>query len=401
MPPQNTVWGGFRLNFRHSSFTVRGKGDFGFMGGYRKRPGSFLTTAVFFVALCLSATAETNFNAGGKDQPAEGSAEWSQHVVQSYQQLQEQQRSMLVGIEQARQDAAAATRAVEQARQDAEASAKRNSEEVETRLNHIEQSVTAEREREIETVRLSQRSTLITVGIFASLGFLGILFFVVFLLRIMNRRTETLITQFTGQMLGPGFTPAALTAGGTHMVPASRVEQSTARFVSTIERLEKRINELEGTTEPLPDAESGELKNPAESPSSILETHAETPEPETAASRAKTEKAERDARIALLLGKGQALLSLHQADTALVCFDEAIALDSTIAEAFIKKGVALEKLGKLDEAIDCYDRAIALDDSMTMAYLNKGGVFNRLERYGEALQCYEQALRAQQKPSIA
>jgi tetratricopeptide (TPR) repeat protein len=308
---------------------------------------------------------------------------------------------MLVAIEQARQDAATATRAVEQAREDAEATAKRNSEEVEARLNRIEQSVTAEREHELETVRLSQRSTLITVGIFAGLGFLGILFFVVFLLRIMNRRTETIIAQFTGQMLGPGFTPAALTAGGANMAPASRVEQSTARFVNTIERLEKRINELEGTSEPTPNAESPELKNPADPSSSTGEQHVEASEPETAASRAKTEKAERDARIALLLGKGQALLSLQQADTALVCFDEAIALDSTIAEAFIKKGVALEKLGKLDEAIDCYDRAIALDDSMTMAYLNKGGVFNRLERYGEALQCYEQALRAQQKPSIA
>jgi tetratricopeptide (TPR) repeat protein len=371
------------------------------MGGYRKGPGTFLATVVFFVALSLSAIAETNFTTGGKDQPAEGSAEWSQHVVQSYQQLQEEQRSMLVAIEQARQDAAAATRAVEQARQDAEASAKRNSDEVEARLNRIEQSVTAEREHELETVRLSQRSTLITVGIFASLGFLGILFFVVFLLRIMNRRTETIIAQFTGQALGPGFMPAALTAGGGHMVPASRVEQSTARFVNTIERLEKRINELEGVSEPLPNGESPEVKNPADPSTAPGEMHTEASEPETAASRAKTEKAERDARIALLLGKGQALLSLQQADTALVCFDEAIALDSTIAEAFIKKGVALEKLGKLDEAIDCYDRAIALDDSMTMAYLNKGGVFNRLERYGEALQCYEQALRAQQKPSIA
>jgi tetratricopeptide (TPR) repeat protein len=371
------------------------------MGGYRKGLATFSAMIVFCGVLCLGVGAETNSTSAGKDLSSAGSAEWSQHVVQSYQQLQEEQRSMLVAIEQARQDAATATRAVEQARQDAEASAKRNTEEVDARLNRIEQSVTAEREREIETVRLSQRSALITVGIFASLGFLGILFFVVFLLRIMNRRTETIIAQFTGQMLGPGFTPAALTAGGGPMVPASRVEQSTARFVNTIERLEKRINELEGTSEPTPNAESPELKNPADPSSTTAESHAEASEPETAASRAKTEKAERDARIALLLGKGQALLSLQQADTALVCFDEAIALDSTIAEAFIKKGVALEKLGKLDEAIDCYDRAIALDDSMTMAYLNKGGVFNRLERYGEALQCYEQALRAQQKPSIA
>jgi tetratricopeptide (TPR) repeat protein len=389
------------LNFRSDSSTVRGKGDSEFMGGYRKGADFFAAIGVFFVALCLTAAGETNSPTAGKDLPSDGSAEWAQHVVQSYQQLQEQQRSMLVGIEQARQDAAAAARAVEQARQDAEASAKRNSDEVESRLNRIEQSVTAEREHEMETVRLSQRSTLITVGIFASLGFLGMLFFVVFLLRIMNRRTETMIAQFTGQALGPGFTPAALTAGGAHMVPANRVEQSTARFVNTIERLEQRINELEGASEPIPAVEPPELKDPAETAPVIVEPHVETPELETAASRAKTEKAERDARIALLLGKGQALLSLQQADTALTCFDEAIALDSTIAEAFIKKGVALEKLGKLDEAIDCYDRAIALDDSMTMAYLNKGGVFNRLERYGEALQCYEQALRAQQKPSVA
>jgi len=61
----------------------------------------------------------------------------------------------------------------------------------------------------------------------------------------MNRRTETLITQFTGQLLGPGFTPAALASGDTHVVSVNRVEASTARFVNTIERLEKRINELE------------------------------------------------------------------------------------------------------------------------------------------------------------
>src|SRR6266481_88188 len=205
------------------------RGFFEFMGGYRKGPGIFSAMVAFYVALCLTVAAETNSASAGKDQPSEASTEWAQHVVQSYEQLQEQQRSMLVGIEQARQDAAAAARAVEQARQDAETSAKRASEEVETRLNRIEESVTSQREHEMETVRLSQRSTLITVGIFATLGFLGMLFFVVFLLRIMNRRTETLIAQFTGQALGPGFTPAALTAGSAHMVPATRIEQSTAR----------------------------------------------------------------------------------------------------------------------------------------------------------------------------
>src|SRR6266404_6818895 len=137
----------------------------------------------------------------------------------------------------------------------------------------------------METVRLSQRSTLITVGIFATLGFLGMLFFVVFLLPILNRRTETLIAQFTGQALGAGFTPAALSAGDTHVVSVNRVEQSTTRFVNTIERLEKRINELEGTADPMPDAEQTELKNPVEAPPAATELHSETPELDAAVTR--------------------------------------------------------------------------------------------------------------------
>src|ERR1700722_5574288 len=105
---KNTVAGDFRLNSRSNSSTVPARGDFDFMGGYRKGPGIFPAIGVFFVAVCLTAAGETNSLTAEKALPAEGSAEWAQHVVQSYQQIQEQQRSMLVGIEQARQDAAAA-----------------------------------------------------------------------------------------------------------------------------------------------------------------------------------------------------------------------------------------------------------------------------------------------------
>jgi tetratricopeptide (TPR) repeat protein len=381
------------------------------MGGKRRGLRFVSAIAVLFVALCLSVAAasptETNSAPVEKAEPAESDAAWSQHVVQSYQQLQEQQQSLLREIEQARQDAAANAHAVEQARQDAEAAAKRAREEMEARLNRIEQSVTTQRDREIEAMQNAHRFTLLIVGIFAGVGFFGMLFFAVFLLRVMNRRTETMIAQFTGQALGPGYTPAALGTGDAQVATVTRVEQSTARFLNTVERLEKRIHELEDAAEPTPAVEEPQPQKPVELPPDVAEAPVESPEPkaptemETAVTRARNERAERDARISLLLGKGQALLNLQQADTALTCFDEVIALDSTNAEAFVKKGVALERLGQLDEAIDCYDRAIALDNSMTMAYLSKGGVFNRLERYGEALQCYEQALRAQQKPSLA
>jgi tetratricopeptide (TPR) repeat protein len=382
------------------------------MGGNRRIRRLVSVVAVFAALyLCCAAPksfgAETNSTAADKDQPSENDAAWGQHVVQSYQQLQDQQQSMLREIEQTRQDAAANAHAVEQARQDAESAAKRYNDEMESRLNRIEQSVSAQREREIETLQSSHRFTLIVVGLFAGVGFFGILFFAVFLLRMMNRRTETMIAHFTGQALGPGFMPVALGAGETQVVGVNRMEQSTARFLNTIDRLEKRINDLEGPAEPATNVDDPVAKKPVTVVPEAAEMSVETPEPkvmaeaEASMTRVKSEQAEREARLALLLGKGQALLNLQQADTALVCFDEVIALDSTNPEAFVKKGMALERLGKLDEAIDCYDRAIALDDSMTMAYLSKGGVFNRLERYGEALQCYEQALRAQQKPSVA
>lgn len=367
------------------------------MGGNRRSPRLVSAIAVFFVALCLrtavASAAGTNSAPADKAQSSEGDAFWAQHVVESYQQLQEQQQSMV--------------REIEKARQDAEAVAKRNNEEMDARLSRIEQSVSAERDHEIEAMQNAHRFTLLMVSTFAGVGFFGMLFFAVFMMRVMNRRTETMIASFTAQALGPGFTPAAIGTGDAQVVTVNRVEQSTARFLNTIERLEKRINDLEGTAEPALGLDGSTSKPTIQPKPDIAEARVDATEPkpateqEAAVTHAKNEKTERDARISLLLGKGQALLNLQQSDTALTCFDEVIALDSTNAEAFVKKGMALERVGKLDEAIDCYDRAIALDDSMTMAYLSKGGVFNRLERYGEALQCYEQALRAQQKPSLA
>jgi tetratricopeptide (TPR) repeat protein len=364
------------------------------MGGNRSGARYVSAIVVFLLVswqiTLRAAPVETNSASAEKAQASDNDAFWAQHVVESYQQLQEQQQSMV--------------REMEQARQEAETATKRNRDELESRLSRIEQSVSSEHDHEIEAMQNSHRFTLIMVGIFAGIAFFGMLFFAVFLLRMMNRRTETMIAQFTGQLLGPGLTPAALGNGDTQVVTVNRVEQSTARFLNTMERLEKRIHDLEGNTEPpeagLEPSASGKHAEALPDVDGAPEAQPATEE-DAALSRAKAEKAEHDARVALLLGKGQSLLSLEQADTALTCFDEVIALDSTNAEAFVKKGMSLERLGKLDEAIDCYDRAIALDNSMTMAYLNKGGVFNRLERYGEALQCYEQALRAQQKPSIA
>ena len=284
--------------------------------------------------------------AGTNSTPPEQDLVWQQHVIQSYQRLQEQQQ--------------ATQHAIEEARQEAESAGKRNAEAIETGLKQIEQGLSAQRERESDSLQNSHRFTLALVGVIAGAGFFGMLVVALFLLRAMNRRSATMV-------------PAMMAENSLALAPVDPARQSNARLRASLDRLENRLTELETTTQST-ESELAEEVRPV---------------------------ADIAGRIALLLGKGQALLNLQQADTALACFEEAIALDPTNGEAFVKMGAALEKLGRLDEAIDCYDRAIAADTSMTMAYLCKGGVFNRLERYSEALQCYEQALRAQQKSGIA
>jgi len=100
--------------------------------------------------------------------------------------------------------------------------------------------------------------------------------------------------------------------------------------------------------------------------------------------------------VSALLARGQALLEQRHPLDALAWFEQAIALDGSATDAFIKKGAALERLGRLDEALASYERALGLDDSHADAYVGKGNVLNRLERYEEALVCFEQAADHQQ-----
>jgi tetratricopeptide (TPR) repeat protein len=231
---------------------------------------------------------------------------------------------------------------------------------------------------------------LLVAGAFAAMGFMAMLLMAYFQWRTVNRLAEiSSALPRLDRTLGAGRPIAALGPGDTQLIPVSRAEQSNLRMSDALERLEKRIHELEHTAHPpLPEA-TGHV-HPAE--------HAEPGPSPGNGSPANGVAPEAD-RVRMLLGKGQSLLNLDQAEEALACFDEALVLDSHNTEALVKKGSALERLRKLDEAIECYDRAIAADDSMTIAYLYKGGLFNRMERFNEALECYEQALRTQEKGS--
>jgi tetratricopeptide (TPR) repeat protein len=291
-------------------------------------------------------------------------------TLRSYLQLQEQLHTVQMSLEKNRQEA--------------ESAAARSAEALAGRLQAIEQSLSAQRARELEGLQSANRWMLLAAGIFAAVGCLTVLLMAYFQWRTVSKLAEisaSLPRAFAGAaaLTGPGSGESAvLSLGGP-------VEQSNMRLLGTIERLEKRILEIENSTHPTHPPQSLAAENLAGS-----ETPVKTNANGDGLSNERT-------RFDSLLGKGQSLLNLEKVEEALACFDEILAADPRHVETLMKKAAALERLGKLEEAVKCCDEAIAVNGSLTVAYLYKGGLFNRMERFSEALACYEQALEAKEK----
>jgi tetratricopeptide (TPR) repeat protein len=267
---------------------------------------------------------------------------------------------------------------IEKNRQLAEAEAQRNADNMAARIEALQQTVAVLRASEIAAMQKTQQLTLILAGTFGTIGLGVILLMAYAQWRTVTRFVELSSLPTRGPALGNGRPLPMLESDAKPASSAhAAIELSNARLLGVVERLQKRILELEHTA-------SAPLKTTT---STAVNGQNGTP----AASN------DSDERVANLLAKGQSLAGANKPEKALDCFDEALGLQPKHAEALVKKGDALEKLGRLDEAIACYDRAIEANDGMTIAYLHKGGLFNRMARYDEALQCYEQALRAQEK----
>jgi tetratricopeptide (TPR) repeat protein len=318
---------------------------------------------VSLAAGCLGAEPGSAANPAGRADETN-----SQETLRSYLQLQEQIHATQL--------------AVERSRTQAEAAAAETAKAFAARLQGIEAALASQRAQELDAMQSANKVMLVVAGLFAALGLLAMLFMAYFQWRTINRLADISAALPLSHALGPGPAVAALGAGDPHLVTVSPPEQSSQRLLGALERLEQRIHELEHTAHP-----------PLHAGASLdQETRLPTSPPNGEAAAAAPDAA----RITVLLGKGQSLLNLDQAEEALGCFDQILALDPGHPEALVKKGAALERLRKLDEAIACYDRAIAADGSLTVAYLYKGGLFNRMERFSEALECYEQALRTQE-----
>jgi tetratricopeptide (TPR) repeat protein len=260
----------------------------------------------------------------------------------------------------------ATQRAVEQAREQSKADAKRVEELMAARLHVVEQTVNAQRADEIASMQKSTRTVIILASVITTAGLIAVIFAGLVQLRAMTRLTE--ISQQLRAALpwaGPNASTHALLAG------RESIENGNTNLLGAIDRLQKRMEDMEAAAAETQTTTNGH-KQIAAAPTI-------------------------DPQVTTLLGKGQALLNLDQAEDALDQFDEALRLEPRNVEAWIKRGTALERLQRVDDAIVAYDQAIAVDSSTATAYLFKAGAYNRQKKYAEALQCYEKALSAQQK----
>jgi len=340
-----------------------------------------MTAGLLLLGLGFGVTAAETNALPSPPAKVEDSSE-AQQTLRSYLLLQEQLHSTLLTIERTRKEA--------------DAAAKANVDAIATRLEALEQSLGAQQKNEASLLQDSNRATLVATGAFAGLGMLAMIFMAWFLWRTMSRLDSVMASH-------PGSTALANSHAGPlfpnepPLANVRPVEHAGNRLLGAVDRLEKRVHDLELTSHPSllvadSDASAENLVRALPERGTARVAGA----PEHTEENVAAHPLESPERVPVILGKGQSLLSLDKPHEALSCFDEAIAIDPRNAEALVKKGTALERLKRLEEAIDCYDRAIASNRAMTLAYLYKGGVCNQLERFNEALECYELALRTQQ-----
>jgi len=290
--------------------------------------------------------------------------------------------------------------AIEQLRRDIEAAAARNTAAITAALDRFTPTIEALQNQQAAVIQSSNKTVLIVAGLFAGVGLVALMSIVALLMRTLGRFSELANNAARGAVFGAGHPAPALGPGDMVNVNATAVEQASGRFQHAIEHLQKRIFELEHAAQPGA-IESGKAAVPQKTVETLGPVSAinisPLPAHDVVAVRKPGEPTDATSRTGLLLGKGQALLNLDQAEQALECFDEILALDPNNTEALVRRGLALERLENWEKALECYDRAIALDSALTVAYLYKGGVCNKLQRHREALESYEHALRAERR----
>jgi len=315
-------------------------------------------------------------------------------LIRTYVQMQEQLHATQLAIANNRAAVEAAARA--------------QADSVTEKFESLNASFESERERQRMEMRHanaeradSERSTrtlLLMIGIIGAIGLLAVLLMPFVQWHAINRLAEV----SSARAALPAPDRAALSLSELTAPSEQIVEQSNQRLLSVIERMERRIVELEEaaavptlappvhTTPPFVPATPESLTRTfnaqiATNDSNVFHS-----------TRSVTAVSDHSGTIAILLGKGRLLLEGNKPKDAIICYDEILKFDANNAEALVRKGSALEQLKRDEEALVCYNLAIRSDRKKTLAYLYKGAVCSRLARHEESVESYEQALRTEE-----
>lgn len=289
-----------------------------------------------------------------------------------------------------------------------DAEARRQAERLSLQLARLEREIETQKEEKqqlLKSVESANQQNLVYAGLFAGVALLAVMGMSFLQLRATSKLTELTLSHFPERFQLPP------PSNGRHQVSVPP-NPDPEPLLRSVERLERRIQELESTAAPskmLGFASSAQVEIP-EPLAATGKNGGNEVEVSTTAGLGTTRRSVLTAVVeesksnlgsvmSVMLGKGDALLQLGQAEAALRCFQEALECESGNVDAWVKKGSALEKLDRMEEALSCYDSAIELNGTSTLAYLYKGGVCNRLERFDEALACYEKALKSQERPA--
>ncbi|MBP2029763.1 tetratricopeptide (TPR) repeat protein [Methanohalophilus levihalophilus] len=80
---------------------------------------------------------------------------------------------------------------------------------------------------------------------------------------------------------------------------------------------------------------------------------------------------------------------MSEYESAIECFEKALALDSTNPFVWYNKGVACSNLYDLECALSCFDEVLKIDPSYDNAWINKGLMLCMLGKHQDAIKCYE------------
>ena len=227
--------------------------------------------------------------------------------VSSVQSVDTATQSMVNGYLQIQEQLHDTQLAIEKNRQLAEAGTQRNADDMAAHIEALQQIITALRASEVEATQKTQQLTLILAGTFGTIG-LGVML----LMAYVQWRTATRLVELASLL------PSAPAWGNSRPLPMlesnaesaaperAAIELSNARLLGVVERLEKRILELEHTARaPLKEANSTAVNGQNGTPAVSTD---------------------RDECVASLLTEGQSLVGANEPAKALECFNEALGL---------------------------------------------------------------------------